>query len=112
MHRNSNNNISGWETDAYLLALTYPESSKVPSPENVESYFVANGSYLRKANETVLHSLSKVFMISDYRNSIAEVILQGQPLIRADLKLNTRPAQLMLNGRRSDVAYEKGLPPF
>ncbi len=108
MHRNSNNNINGWETDAYLLALTYPESSKVPTPANVESYFVANGSYVRKANETVLHSLSKVFMISDYRGSKAEVILQGQPLIRAELKLNARPGQLVLNGRHSEVAYEKG----
>ncbi|MBE9599816.1 heparinase II/III family protein [Pedobacter sp. MC2016-24] len=108
MHRNSNNAINGWETDAYLMALTYNENVKIPSVSNVERYFVANGSYLRKANETVLHSLSKVFMVSNYKNGTAEVVLQGQPTIRADLKLNTKPAQLNLNAKTSPVIYKDG----
>lgn len=58
-HRNANTSLAGYETDAYILALSWPvgaDRSKAPA-----SYFVANGSYLRKEGEVLLGSLSKVF---------------------------------------------------
>ena len=39
-HRNSNNTLAGWDTDAYLLAVTSEKGRPV-------RFFVANGSYLR-----------------------------------------------------------------
>jgi hypothetical protein len=44
MHRNSNNVIHGWDTDAYLLAITRPTGSDENDPDSVVRYFVACGS--------------------------------------------------------------------
>jgi hypothetical protein len=51
-HENSNNTMDGWETDAYLLAVTRgPGGSR---------YFVSCGSYLRREGKVLLDSLTKV----------------------------------------------------
>lgn len=60
MHVNSNNVIDGWETDAYLMALTRPANSTASTPATITRYFVSNGSYLRKNGIVVLDSLTKV----------------------------------------------------
>ncbi|HWB92627.1 MAG TPA: heparinase II/III family protein [Puia sp.] len=108
MHRNSNAVIDGWETDAYLLAVTYPENK---GAGDASDYFIANGSYLRRQGASILQSLSKVFLIAEQENEpdhrrgagypIAgtRLLLQGQPLIHAGLLLNHKPSTIMLNGR-------------
>ncbi|WP_294505632.1 hypothetical protein [uncultured Victivallis sp.] len=55
-HRNSNNTLAGWDTDACLLAVTSENGKPV-------RFFCANGSYLRKGDELLVDSLKKVFAV-------------------------------------------------
>jgi len=107
MHRNSNNVIAGWETDAYLLAITRPEGS---DPEDVDSatrFFVACGSYLRKRGKVVLDSLSKVYAAFSISKPQIEVALQGQPFIEAAIRSPTKPESLLLNGKKVALEYNE-----
>lgn len=134
MHRNSNNIFNGWETDAYMMAVTYSDTDvrgKIDGaagvgPDQVTEYFISNGSYLRKDDKIVLHSLSKVFMIartavgekqaitsggrmaaSGFGSTIIpEVILQGQPVMHVDLLLKDKVSSLLLNGQPIQPSYE------
>jgi len=104
MGRNSNNSFDGWETDAYLTAITYP----VNGQNNISSatrYFVANGSYLRKDGIAVVNSLSKVFMIADKKGTNLNVVLQGQPIIEAELYAPGKPQQIRLNDQMVKPRY-------
>ncbi|MCU7552747.1 heparinase II/III family protein [Chitinophagaceae bacterium LB-8] len=104
MHRNSHNVMGGWETDAYMMAITYPEKAEATNPDNISEYFVSNGSYVRKDAKVVLHSLSKVFMHAKM-GSNTEVLLQGQPLIYAKLGMNAKPATVVLNHKKIKTDY-------
>jgi oligo-alginate lyase len=105
MHRNSNNVINGWETDAYIMAVTFPENADRENPDNATGYFISNGSYIRKSDKVVLHSLSKVFMYAAKESEKMNVVLQGQPLIRASLRMLQKPQQLTLNSRKIQPVY-------
>jgi len=110
MHRNSNNVFGGWETDAYMMAVRYSEgsgpesgSSDKAGPDKVEDYFIADGSYLRKGDRVVLHSLSKVFMIAR-DGAVPQVILQGQPVMHVRLQLNDGRTQVIdRNEKKTDT---------
>lgn len=103
MHRNSYNIFDGWETDAYMLAFTYKEGS---SSDKFNKLFVANGSFVRKPNNVVLSNLSKVFMTADIKNSSADVLLQGQPLIKAHLNLGKTISKLSVNNQSTPVVRD------
>jgi hypothetical protein len=105
MHRNSHNSINGWETDAYLLAMSYKEGADTTVTANIKKWFVANGSYIRRDKEVVLHSLSKVFLHADLNTELPQVLLQGQPLIRATLSLNKSADNVKLNGQQVKAEY-------
>jgi CubicO group peptidase (beta-lactamase class C family) len=105
MHRNSNNIFNGWETDAYMMAVTYADKSGGGDPDQVTEYFISNGSYLRKDDRIILHSLSKVFMIAKTSGAVPEVILQGQPVMHVDLLLKDKGSSLLLNGQRVKPLY-------
>ena len=98
-HRNANLVHNGWETDAYLLALTWPDGANLADPDAATRIFVADGSYLRRDGKVVLDSLSKVFLSSTRKRGALDVILQGQPVINALLRSPAPPAQLTVNGR-------------
>ncbi|MGH7944635.1 MAG: heparinase II/III family protein [Opitutaceae bacterium] len=98
MHLNSNNTIAGWETDAYLFAVTRPAASAAATPENVTRYFVSAASYLRKDGQTVLHSLSKLEAVFQ-PGAQMEVLLEGQKRIAATLFSPGKPAALSVNGK-------------
>jgi len=110
MHRNSNNVFGGWETDAYMMAVRYSEgsgpesgSSDKAGPDKVEDYFIADGSYLRKGDRVVLHSLSKVFMIAR-DGAVPQVILQGQPVMHVRLQLKDGRTQVIdRNEKKTDT---------
>jgi hypothetical protein len=63
MHRNSCNIIDGWDTDAYMFAVTRPKEADTNDPDSVVRYFVACGSYLRRDGKVVLDSLSKFYTV-------------------------------------------------
>jgi hypothetical protein len=106
MHRNSINVMDGWETDAYIMAVTFPENAKNNTAPT--RYFMANGSFLRKNNDVILHSLSKVFMSAEQQANGINVLLLGQPLIRIKLKTDRKPATLMVNNASVRPVYTPG----
>jgi len=104
MHRNSCNVIDGWETDAYMFAVTRPNGSRTDDPDSVVRYFVACGSYLRKDGKVVLDSLSKVYAVFT-PGQRTEVHLQGQPLTTVRLRTATKPDMVVLNGENVETFY-------
>ncbi|MVT09305.1 heparinase II/III domain-containing protein [Chitinophaga tropicalis] len=101
MHLNSCNNLGGWDTDAYLLGLSYPENN----PSAVTDYFMAYGSYIRREGKVVFSSLSKLFMITKERNKELRMVLQGQPLINAVYGIDNRPGSFILNNKAVQPVY-------
>jgi hypothetical protein len=75
-HRNANADLGGWRTDAYILALTYPEGGGAANPWR---WFVADGSYLRRDGRVELDSLSKAFVVKEKAEQGVEASIQGQP---------------------------------
>lgn len=104
MGRNSNNSFDGWETDAYLTAISYPQN-KQNDPTHVSQYFISNGSYLRKNGTAMLNSLSKVFMVAQAEKAGMKVWMQGQPLIQADLFSPVKSANVILNNEQVKANY-------
>jgi hypothetical protein len=98
MHRNSNNVIDGWDTDAYLIALTRPVDANHADPDSMTRCFMACGSYLRKNTKVVLHSLSKVYAAFTCNGPEMQVALQGQPVTRALIRAVAKPHAVSLNG--------------
>lgn len=105
MHRNSNNTVNGWDTDAYITAITFPEKSDHADPDNALSFFVSNGSYLRSREKVILHSLSKVVMHAKNDGNRVEVLLQGQPVMNVSLRQKSKPQQVLLNNKKVPPVY-------
>ncbi len=106
MHRNSNNVIDGWDTDAYLLALTRPAGADANDPDSVTRCFVACGSYLRKNGKVLLHSLSKVDAVFTCHEPQMKIALHGQPIMRASIRAAARPQSVSLNGQQVVPSYD------
>ena len=104
MHRNSSITMNGWETDAYISAFTFPEGADKNDPSRLASYFVSNGSYVRREKEVLLSSLSKVFMYASRDRNTLDVELQGQPLI--NVSLNEKPNKLTVNNKMAVPKYD------
>jgi len=109
MHRNSINVMNGWETDAYMMAVTFPEKADNNNPDNATRYFISNGSFLRKDASVIFHSLSKVFMCTQQEGNKWNVQLQGQPLINLKLKINKKPSVLTVNDVTAPPIYTDGM---
>ena len=58
-HRNANATLGGFDTDAYLLGLSWRETGG--SRTAPDQLFVADGSYVRRDGTVLLDSLSKIF---------------------------------------------------
>lgn len=107
MHINSNNSIEGWETDAYILAITREEGSSIGEFGAMKQYFMACGSYLRKNGRVIFDSLSKVFTAINRKGTEIDVVLQGQPEICADIYSEEKPVRLGVNGENEEIAYNE-----
>lgn len=106
-HRNANLIHDGWETDAYLTAITWPEGARRDDPDTASRIFVIDGSYLRRDGKPVLDSLSKVYLCATKNDGRLDVQLQGQPVINALLRAPKEPAKVLLNGRPVQPAYNR-----
>lgn len=62
MHRNSWIYPDGWETDAYILTVTYDEGS---DPATTDDHFVCYGSSLRRNDKVYYSSLTKHFVMRE-----------------------------------------------
>jgi hypothetical protein len=89
-HRNATAALMGWETDAYILAVTYKAGVK-PSPATIDRLFIADGSYLRRDGTLMLDSISKRFLIADFGPE-PKFWIQGQTDSQLGLWLR-RPAR-------------------
>lgn len=107
MHRNANLKVNGWETDAYLTAITFPDGRDMTDPDAASRYFIAQGSYLRREDKVVLDSLSKVFLMAERSASGLNVLLQGQPVINAYLRSARPPETLAVNSVRREALYDE-----
>ena len=106
MHRNSCNVIDGWDTDAYMFAVTRPTDAGQNDPDSVVRYFVACGSYLRKDGKVMLDSLSKVDAVF-VPGRQTKVWLEGQPVTNVFLRAPSKPENIILNGRNVNVLYNE-----
>jgi hypothetical protein len=107
-HRNANLVMSnGWETDSYLLGLTYPEGANPSDPDAIARYMFVDGSYLRREDKVVFDSLSKVYMTVAKKAEGLDVLLQGQPVINAYVRSAQAPGPVRLNGNRIDPQYDE-----
>jgi oligo-alginate lyase len=104
MHRNASNNINGWDTDAYISALTFPVGADKNDPSKLSSMFISNGSYLRRDGKVLLSSLSKVFMYAEKKDNTLKVQLQGQPLMKVSLGMQA--AKLFVNDNNTALKYD------
>ena len=98
MHRNANNTMNGWDTDAYISAITFPENADRNNPANIISLFMGNGSYMRRENKVIFSSLSKVFMYAEKNGNALNVQMQGQPIIEASIGLSVAN-KISVNGQ-------------
>lgn len=101
-HRNSIITMNGWETDAYLLAISYDTQnhSKELKPADIENVFIGHGSYLRKGGQTMIHSLSKFYAGIKY-SELPEIHFDGQNGAR--VFLGTTSKTLNLNGKQIET---------
>lgn len=106
MHRNSCNVIDGWDTDAYLFAVTRPQHADRNDPDAVTRYFIACGSYLRKNGKVVLDSLSKVYTVFAPGRQM-QVQLEGQPVTNVLLRAAAEPETVFLNGKNVRARYDE-----
>lgn len=103
MHMNSWIWADGWETDAYMFAVTYAENAK---PSEAKDIFVAYGSALRRDGISYVGSLSKLFLVQHNSGKEGQLTVEGQPLMNATFYSPIKPASFILNGTKSDVNFE------
>jgi len=104
-HRNSLNMMNGWDTDAYLMALTFPENAVRSNPKNLDQLFMADGSYLRRDGRPLIHALSKFFAVIDYDGDNRTIHLQGQPIINLLMAVDHKPNSVILNGEKQKPEF-------
>ena len=104
-HRNSLNLMNGWDTDAYLMALTFPEGSDTKEPKRIQQLFIADGSYLRKEGKPIIHALSKFFAIIDFEGDNRTIKFEGQPVVKVLIAADKNPSSVTFNGRKQKATY-------
>ncbi len=95
MHLNSWIEADGWNTDAYLLAVSYPEGS---DPADARDIFIGHGSILRHGSDLRFSSLAKLSIIAGEKNGKTDIRATGQPR----MNFNYRPAGKKIQNYRID----------
>ena len=106
MHNNSWIEADGWQTDAYMFAVTYPEGSDAAEAEEL---FVAYGSALRRGEVSHYESLSKLFFIRKEEGKNMQLWIEGQPSVNALFRSTKRPGRLTVNGERMNIDYKNDI---
>ncbi|MFB6343235.1 heparinase II/III-family protein [Saccharicrinis sp. FJH62] len=108
-HRNSVIDMNGWNTDAYMMAVTYEKGVKNCKIENITDLFVAHGSYVRCNGEILAHALSKYTMLAEGFNKDAHVTFKGQEGVSFLLHKISPGTTLNINNATLKGEYDKGL---
>ena len=104
MHLNSWIDADGWTTDAYMLAVSYPEGG---DPKNISEMFVGHGSSVRSGNDVYFSSLSKLNAIAHSDKDSLKIEVTGQP--RVNLSVKGNPKTLVVNGKDTTPRVENGM---
>lgn len=101
MHVNSWINADGFDTDAYMFAVSYDENK---GPKNFDECFIGYGSALRDGDDVIFSSLAKLNVIAKSVNgNKLDLQAEGQP--RINFKFKANPAVVKLNGK--DISVKK-----
>ena len=100
---NSNNVLNGFETDAYLIAVTWPNTEDTVASLQLSRWLVAGGSYLRKGGRVFFDSLSKAYMGAARRDDELAISISGQPMIKARVLADWNPRMIRRNGRIAEA---------
>lgn len=103
MHSNSWIWAEGWETDAYMFAVTYNENS---TPDEASEICIIYGSALRRNNKAYFGSLSKLNVIQKSDAKTMSVTIDGQPLINASFYMPKQPGSLLVNGKEASFDFD------
>ena len=106
-HRNSINTMNGWETDAYILAMTFDEGDDVAQTKNIKQLLMAHGSYLRKDETVVVHSLSKFFATIDFETMAVD--FEGQDIAKLLVHCNKKTSSVLFNGKKTATTYQSDI---
>ncbi len=105
-HRNSVINMNGWETDAYLTAVRFKENTDTSNYTNIEELFIAHGSYLRRENQTLLHSLSKFTALVEQFDEKPNLVFQGQANAKVHLYSSKNQSSVQVNNEVRKGVYD------
>lgn len=101
MHLNSWINADGWDTDAYMLAVSYPEGGDAA---NLQEVFIGHGSSLKRGKDVYFSSLSKLNVIAEKNGGKLNLNVAGQP--RVNMKYKASPSSLTVNGKVEKINRE------
>ncbi|MNC30889.1 hypothetical protein D3C75_791910 [compost metagenome] len=104
MHRNSIKTIDGWETDAYLLAITRKEGADPSNLSAIERVFIGYGSFLRRDGAVCYSSLSKTTAVFSWEESALRISISGQPTGKAEIMPFKTTTAVILNGGAPQAA--------
>ncbi|MWW25456.1 DUF4962 domain-containing protein [Algibacter wandonensis] len=105
-HRNSVINMNGWETDAYLTVLKFKTDADKTKINNVDEMFIGHGSYLRRDNQVLMHSLSKYTALVEGFSATPKVVYQGQENATVSLYSSKKTSALKVNGVSKKASYD------
>jgi len=100
-HDNCNNRFEGWDTDAYLLAVTRAIGK---GNDVFERVLMVDGSHVRHSGKVYWDSLVKADVLFHSGES-AEVWVRGQNSGRARLRVTKKTSFLLLNRQGADFEY-------
>ena len=108
-HRNSVIEMNGWDSDAYLVALTFPEGTNRSQLENISDLFVTHGSYLRRDGQVLVHALSKYTIGVEDFNKTPKLIFEGQSGVQFDIYSKKAVKSIPVNGEKVNGEYDPKL---
>lgn len=109
MHLNSWIDADGWDTDAYMLAVSYPEGT---DPAKATDFFIGHGSTLRRdgGKDVRFSSLSKLNVIATEKGNRLDLHVTGQP--RATVDYKTSATDIRVNGEKKQFSRHGNLIKF
>jgi len=104
-HQNSNAAFDGWETDAYLLAISRATGVMPGQRAAIRRLLVIDGSYLRRDGAVLLDSLSKVDCLVIPAPNRLRLSIHGQRDIALTYGCDAKPQEVLVNGSPHPFDY-------
>ena len=105
-HRNSINFFDGWETDAWITAVTFKGENNTDK-NKIKSCFIAHGSYLRNKGQVVLHGLSKYFAAVEWQPEQNNITIDSQIPLNLSVYQKEETQKVYINTIEQAVDYNQ-----